>query len=315
MTVTADWTTKRPIITLTQKKRGTKMPRPYHERLNFQMELPLRLILHGTGGPKNVLPHWHQAVELAYAYRGQPGRVRIGSSTYQMVPHHLYIINSGVVHSYETMLDEDNQVITLLLPAAWLRTLVDSDQLPVWGPLDLDLTMAPYLPLHQAVQVLVGGALSPSDKRSDYLINLGAEYRLVGELIKHLTVTGQIVTDQRPLPDPLRQAVNEIQDNYANAVSITKLAAKLNYSSVYFSRYFKTYLGISPKAYLGQVRLERAAELLMTSQESVQEIARKTGFHTEKNFFVTFKQHFQMTPNTYRERYAARQSWQQTTPD
>lgn len=68
-------------------------------------------------------------------------------------------------------------------------------------------------------------------------------------------------------------------------------------------------MGISPKAYLGQIRLERAAELLMTSDESIQNIAMKTGFRTEKNFFVTFKQRFQMTPKTYRERYAAQRAW------
>ena len=54
------------------------MPRPYHERLNFKMALPLRVISHGTVGLKLVLPHWHQAVELAFAYKGQPGTVHIG---------------------------------------------------------------------------------------------------------------------------------------------------------------------------------------------------------------------------------------------
>lgn len=87
------------------------------------------------------------------------------------------------------------------------------------------------------------------------------------------------------------------------------MAEQLNYSSVYFSRYFKEYMGVSPKVYLGQIRLERATQLLMTSQESIQSIAMKTGFRTEKNFFVTFKQRYQMTPKTYREKYAAEQSW------
>ncbi|GEO70388.1 AraC family transcriptional regulator [Levilactobacillus acidifarinae] len=286
------------------------MPRPYHERLNFAMELPLRIILHGTGGPKNVLPHWHQAVELTYVYRGTPGDVHIGGSTFAMQAQHLYVINAEVVHSFESVLDEDNQVATLLLPAVWLRNLVDSDQLPVWGPLDLDLTTPKYHDLQTVVQALVASAQNESSARSQYLIDLGMAYRLVGELIKKLTVNGQILNDQRPLPHPLRQAVNEIQENYASSVSIADLAAQLSYSSVYFSRYFKAYMGISPKAYLGQVRLERATELLMTSQESIQEIARQTGFRTEKNFFVTFKQRFDMTPKTYRERYAARQDWQ-----
>lgn len=94
------------------------MPHPYHERLNFKTELPLRVISHGTVGPKMVLPHWHRAVELAYAYRGQPGTAHIGRSTYHMLADHLYVINSEVVHSYETFLDEDNQIVTLLLPAS-----------------------------------------------------------------------------------------------------------------------------------------------------------------------------------------------------
>lgn len=285
------------------------MPRPYHERLNFTMALPLRVISHGTGGPKMVLPHWHQAVELAYAYRGRPGTVHIGSSTYEMAEEHLYVVNSEVVHSYETFLDEDNQIITLLLPQAWLHNVVADKQLPIWGPLDLDLQTTPYEELARSVHTLATNAVSEPAERADYLASLGAEYQLVGQLLKHLTVNGQVTSDQLPLPEPLRQAVTEIQNNYAQAVSIADLAEKLNYSSVYFSRYFKEYMGISPKAYLGQIRLERATQFLMTSQDSIQTIALKTGFRTEKNFFVTFKQHYQMTPKTYREKYAAQQSW------
>lgn len=285
------------------------MPQPYHERLNFGRELPLQIISHGIRGPKSALPHWHQAVELTYVYRGTPGTAHIGSSTFQLQEHHLYVVNSEVVHSFETILDEADQVITLLLPGVWLRTVVDQETLPVWGPIDLDLEEPVYQALHRAVKTLVTHAVAPDSDRATYLINLGAEYQLVGELVKHLTVRGQLVTDQLPLPHPLRQAVSELQDNYAEPVAIADLAAELNYSSVYFSRYFKSYLGVSPKAYLGQIRLERAAEQLLTTQESIQEIARKTGFRTEKNFFVTFKQHYQMTPKTYRERYAARQVW------
>jgi len=285
------------------------MPRPYHERLNFKMALPLRVISHGTVGLKLVLPHWHQAVELAFAYKGQPGTVHIGGSTYEMQPEHLYVINSEVVHSYETFLDDDNQVMTLLLPAAWLRNVVGNEQLPIWGPLDLDLSQDAYQELGRAVRTLAArGGEEPADQ-ADYLASLGAEYQLVGQLLKQLTVNGQVNSDQLPLPQPLRQAVTEIQEKYSQAVSIAELAERLNYSSVYFSRYFKEYMGVSPKAYLGQIRLERATQLLMTSQESIQSIALKTGFRTEKNFFVTFKQRFQMTPKSYRERYAAQQTW------
>lgn len=285
------------------------MPRPYHERLNFMTELPLRVISHGTVGPKMVLPHWHQAVELAYAFKGRPGTVHIGGSTYEMAEQHLYVVNSEVVHSYETFLDEENQVVTLLLPAAWVRNVVASEQLPVWGPLDLDLRAEPYHELGQFVRTLATNAVTEPTERADYLASLGAEYQLVGQLLKHLTVNGRVTSDQLPLPHSLRQAVTMIQENYSQPVSIADMAAELNYSSVYFSRYFKEYMGVSPKAYLGQIRLERATQLLMTSQDSIQKIALRTGFRTEKNFFVTFKQHFQMTPKTYRERYAAQQTW------
>lgn len=285
------------------------MPRPYHERLDFTMTLPLKVISHGTVGPKIVLPHWHQAIELAYAYKGHPGTVHIGGSTFKMAEEHLYVVNSEVVHSYETFLDEADQIITLLLPQAWLFQVVAAKKLPFWGPLDLDLRAEPYQELARSVHTLATNALTEPEARADYLASLGAEYQLVGELLKHLTVTGQVNTDQLPLPRPLRQAVAEIQENYSQPVSIAKMAEQLNYSSVYFSRYFKEYMGISPKAYLGQIRLERATQLLMTSKESIQGIAMKTGFRTEKNFFVTFKRHYQMTPKTYREKYAAEQSW------
>lgn len=283
------------------------MPRPYHERLNFENKLPLRLIDHGTGGPKSALPHWHQAVELGYVYKGHPGTVHIGGTTFHMRPQHLYVVNSEVVHSYEVILDEQDQVVTFLIPAAWLRTVVNQTKLPIWGPLDLDLKTTQYRDLYQVIQRLAMSVRDAVNTQAAYLIKLGSSYQLIGELMKQLTVQGESTNAQQPLPQPLRQAVNELQENYAKPVAIAELAASLNYSSVYFSRYFKRYLGISPKAYLSQVRLQRAAELLITTSDSIQTIALKTGFRTTKNFFVTFKDWFKMTPKSYRQRYAARQ--------
>ena len=74
-----------------------------------------------------------------------------------MLAEHLYVINSEVVHSYET-LGVDNQVMTLLLPAAWLRNVVGNEQLPIWGPLDLDLSQDAYRELGRAVRTLAAVA-------------------------------------------------------------------------------------------------------------------------------------------------------------
>ncbi len=100
------------------------------------------------------------------------------------------------------------------------------------------------------------------------------------------------------LSEPVSQALACFQENaHDPSLSVTGVAARLAVSETYLRRLFKRDLGVSPKTYLTDLRLERAQSLLNAGYDTVADVAEKVGFGDPKNFAVAFKKRFGYPPS------------------
>ena len=83
-------------------------------------------------------------------------------------------------------------------------------------------------------------------------------------------------------------------------LDVDDLAAAAGLSRAHFSREFRRAFGESPHAYLLTRRLERAAALLRTTDNSVAEICLAVGLQSVGSFTTSFKRSFGRTPTAYR---------------
>jgi AraC family transcriptional regulator len=97
-------------------------------------------------------------------------------------------------------------------------------------------------------------------------------------------------------------ALENIHLNFHKNLSVAQLAAEVHINEDYFSRLFKKVTGFLPNAYLTKVRLEKAQQLLLFSDESVTEIAYKSGFNNRTYFAKVFKEATNKSPKEYRMR-------------
>lgn len=95
-------------------------------------------------------------------------------------------------------------------------------------------------------------------------------------------------------------ALRFIQDNYHEKLSMNDIAYRSFLSKSYFSQLFKKNTGMCFSDYLQKVRVEKACELLFSSDSSVEEIALKTGFCDTKFFYIVFKKTTGKTPGEFR---------------
>lgn len=99
-----------------------------------------------------------------------------------------------------------------------------------------------------------------------------------------------------------RRCVEEIERNYSDpALNVDILARKLYVSPNYLRTLFKEYTGSSFVKYLTEFRMKQAAELLITTQEHVQEVAKTVSYEDARYFSMRFKQQFGIIPSQYRE--------------
>jgi AraC-like DNA-binding protein len=87
---------------------------------------------------------------------------------------------------------------------------------------------------------------------------------------------------------------------YSEPLSVDDLARAAGLSRAYFSREFRRAFGESPHAYLLTRRLERAAALLRTTDNSVAEICLAVGLQSIGSFTTSFKRTYGLSPTAYR---------------
>lgn len=91
-----------------------------------------------------------------------------------------------------------------------------------------------------------------------------------------------------------------IAANLFSQVNVEELAQKTNLSTSSFKREFKKLYNDSPASYIKNKRLEKAAELLLISNERITDIAFDCGFNDLANFTKSFHDKYGLTPTDYR---------------
>lgn len=95
-----------------------------------------------------------------------------------------------------------------------------------------------------------------------------------------------------------------IKEQYHNVeLSNEMLAERFNYHPYYLSQLFKQCTGKTLHRYLIQYRINIARKNLITTNDSIQVIAWKSGFRSVSYFVKMFREHTGKTPGTYRKEH------------
>lgn len=89
-------------------------------------------------------------------------------------------------------------------------------------------------------------------------------------------------------------------DNFQTA-TLANTAEKFGYNPDYLSMRFKKITGETFRHKLLSIRLEKAADLLLSTEMTVDQISEAVGFHDKSWFMHKFKEHYEMTPGEYRK--------------
>lgn len=96
------------------------------------------------------------------------------------------------------------------------------------------------------------------------------------------------------------KALDYIDFNYQQDLSLHKLAAMFSVSDGYLSTSFKKEVGVSVTDHLNQTRIAHARWLLESTGDSVQEIGERCGFSDGSYFTRIFKRYVGQSPMQYR---------------
>ncbi|RXZ84071.1 AraC family transcriptional regulator [Paenibacillaceae bacterium] len=100
----------------------------------------------------------------------------------------------------------------------------------------------------------------------------------------------------------MQQMLHYLSTQYAEPVSIERMADTLGYSRAYLSRLFKRSSGLTPVTFLLHYRLDKARQLLRGRQElTIEQVAASAGFQDPLYFSKQFRRIHGQSPSAYRE--------------
>lgn len=104
------------------------------------------------------------------------------------------------------------------------------------------------------------------------------------------------------LPQPLQTVIRLMENELETPVQIETLAESANLSARQLERLFQTHLGQTPTRYYLSLRIDRARELLLYTEQPIIDIAIASGFASTSHFSKWFKEFNKVRPTELRAR-------------
>ena len=138
---------------------------------------------------------------------------------------------------------------------------------------------------------------------TDYILK-PVNYEEFGSCIDNLKIAlfqHQTSQSQGPQEERTITAITRyLQEHLAEEVSLSVLAGEFHLSAQYISQLFKSEIGVNFLAYLTNIRMERAKQLLLSTDLPVAEVSEQAGYGDYRVFTKAFKKSEGITPSQYR---------------
>lgn len=255
--------------------------------------------------------HWHEEFEIGFVTEGSI-ILGCGNRNYQLDCGDIFFINSNVLHSmhrnttYKYAIFKSIAFHSSIISESVTSVFYTKYLLPILSNINFKecIVKKDHLAYKRTLNLLenVWNAIYSEDL--DYEIKVRNELSTLFCILNQLRKNREEnVSPQTPnyLPEKRVQVLLDyIHTHYKDKITIESLAKKASISKTEVLRCFKSIIGLSPINYLNRYRLQRAAYLLINTENNIQEIAMDCGFDDNSYFSKLFKKTYHVTPHNYR---------------
>lgn len=142
-------------------------------------------------------------------------------------------------------------------------------------------------------------AFAKMDKWCDNQSNL--QEKMILNQLEYILIQVMDQYPAVPLDFRIQKACNYLNSRIEKPTTLDDVVRAAALSKPRLSALFKATLGISPIMYLENLRMERAAQMLLFSALDIEVISAKLCYRDRKYFDKRFKRHWQVTPFKFRK--------------
>ncbi len=253
-------------------------------------------------GDEGVNYHFHNLMEIGICRRG-PGELWFDgeccpydTGMVSVIPEnypHVTISGGGLPNYWEYLFISPRNLVEELFPGNPLNQR-EILELVNRGPLLLPQEERPGL--FRTVDEIMEEARNP--KRYTHKMIRELAKVLIIEILRQNSRLGSDASWQRRNENmaQIAAALDYIDQNYVSPIKAQTLAGVCNMSETHFRRTFEDYMNMLPMDYVNLIRVQRACELMIKTNDSMDDVAAKCGFATTSTFCRNFKKFLNTSP-------------------
>lgn len=253
--------------------------------------------LHQYGVHSTYRLHTHDFYELFLVPQGSAVHV-VNRQTQLLTEGSLVLIRPADEHRYEFLNNSGFEIINIGIPMSVFLRLC--------GYLDVDRTQFDVPPV-PPLRVLSGGVLRDAQRKlleNESIADPEISYRHMLSVFPYLVgLFLAIPEDANRLPPWLSELLDQMERPEHFIPGLPHLLALANLSQEHLTRSFRRYLGVTPTEFVNAKRLGYAAELLLTQDLPILEVAARCGFNSPSHFYRLFTQRYGCPPKAFRETF------------
>ena len=238
---------------------------------------------------KNILtfPHLHNKLELLFCLEGEL-EVTCGKHKKQLKTNDFALIMPYTVHSYQSAKHSKVLIITVL-----------KENLPLFHKYFSIEPLYPYIEniLDSDIDYITKKLTSPNRQNISFEQLIGYIYIILSYVFNAIEFSNE---EKKGISDLLPNVLNYIEKNFHDEISLESIAFNIGVNSSYLSRIFSDKIGYSVTKYINEVRVDYAKSMLLSTDNSITDIAFNSGFKSIRTFNRVFLEHTNYTPKEYR---------------
>ena len=258
-------------------------------------------------------PHKHNSVELAYVVKGKL-KQNISGKDVEFSEGEICMIDKNSMH-YDYLYPDGSMVVFISITDSFIsRSRLENRK---YAGKNIDgflrdvmirnrekfsyIRFTPGEGLNQETPELIAGILSElwNSRCGSTLIIQGCLERLLSLLPVEYSFS--LTRDERSyIRELLFKEITEYMKEHYYHIAIEDLSARFNYNEDYFNRLIKEFAGMTYSRYLQEIRLDKAVNLLQTTEISIENIAHAVGYNNVGYFYKIFFNKYRKKPGDYR---------------
>jgi len=227
---------------------------------------------------------------VKYCIKGR-GWFRVQDREYEITPGQLLLCPSNIAHSYGAFENDPWSVYWVYLSGRSVKFYFDL--------IDKDARYVINIGLDKNTESIFREILAIMEN------GYALQYAIHASDLARCLLSSCILKKINPSNDrnyTLEDVISHMKEHIDGQLSLDDMAGLMNVSRDYFIKLFRKKYGYSPMDYFLRMKMQKACELLMVTNMSIEDISDNLGYRDQFYFSRIFKSKIGLSPREYRKK-------------